>query len=153
MSSVRCVNCGLLMRKISGNAEECSVDDRGLFGWDLETRGVPICGEDHHRLDSEWEHQLRTYRGHPGATRWPVVEVICVNRECGDWCQLDITASAKEHKTMREAERALRESQQNTERQLQNHDGQLWWLRVYTLATLAMVILTGLGAWLSYLQR
>ncbi len=99
-----CATCGCLMRKIGGEVQECDLDDRRSIGWDYEQWGLPICGQEHDRLDAEWEAEVEHYRGQRGAARWPVADLISTERECNDWCELDITLSAKEHKTMREAE-------------------------------------------------
>ncbi len=101
----RCVTCGRLGRKVEGELEPCNIDDRSWTVWDSEKRGIPTCGEEHTRLEKEWQTERDKWRGKPGEARWPVGEIIYKDRKCPDWGELDITATPKEHREIRDAER------------------------------------------------
>lgn len=135
------------MRKTKEGLEECSVDDRTGLGWNPSQRGIPICSDDHERLTAEWEEQLEESRESAEPVHFVVGALIRKERNCVDWCELDVTATARGHKAMRKAEEYARDQFESINEQLavMREQVRLMKWQVWTaIAMVAMAVATAI---------
>jgi len=125
------------MKRADEGLVDCRYVDRDSLGWNPWTEGVPICGHEPDRLREEWCRLVEESRSvGDNLCFFAAGEFIRRARECEDWCQFDpTTATAKEHKSMRESEAYMRE-------QIRTMKAQIWVAIIASIVATAVSIIS-----------